>query len=79
MPYTERLRFRLAAEPDGENHPSRLYIEFLESEPSLLSQKCIAALFFVIPKGVSWEEVDRFVEKLGIGTFCIRHLASGEG
>jgi hypothetical protein len=80
MPWTERQHCRFELLPDGEGHPSRLYVTFLRGGSSLLPHKQIGRLFFVIEGGVTWDEAQALADEMSakLGTFCVNHIAAGE-
>jgi hypothetical protein len=81
MPWTERQRCQFELYPSSDGHPSRLYVDFNSSNPSLLPCKQIGRMFFAIRDNVTWAEADALVGELGkmVDLFCINHLAAGEG
>jgi hypothetical protein len=82
VPWTERPRCRFTVYPDGHDRPNRLYIDFVEHDPtSLLTYKQIGGLFFGFRENTSWAEANALAEELNkkIGLFCVNHLAAGEG
>jgi hypothetical protein len=79
MPYTERHSCRFDLHPDGEDHPSRLYLD-VDQSGSLLAHKLVGRMFLEFRPGVSWAAADELVSEMRekLTNLHIVHLAPGE-
>jgi hypothetical protein len=80
MPWYERRRPTFEVMPDGEGRPSRVYIDLVGPEPSLLDRKQVGRLFLALGENVQWEEAEALASQLAkmVTLFCIHHVAAGE-